>query len=473
MTTALAYLEFVSDATQQLLQGDWVTLSPTWMPACLVVCLLLSLNWLLRYGRAGVPLPRPEQGLLGLPHAVEQLTQVVESRLGSLEQRVQQLAEASSPPPLGSDGLSTVALAVDTVQDAMQQALKTKYQEWDPMNKLATLLKELLNKELADHVSNVKALVKSQPSGDYMAPVTTKLQQLLNLLEPAAKARETDAQQLGNVLQLQQTAGKVEQNRFSTLDSSVKNKIDTTYGEITGKLTTLGTDFRTLMNKHEEEHARLELLLTKLDGILGGLGPLPDKLYKQCDRIESLIRERTGSVQEDVNRLMGSQGQQHRDEVCLQKTHTRALESVQAVLADMGAAMSRPPVDSEGTTSLLGSVGALEETVQDLGKLLVEIKDKMTERLPTRAQPMGPPTGPGPHQDTGGATTVPSPSTGVMPTVVDLSSRLPLAPRPVQYGSQMSGLAAVTFSNGRTMLTPEEEFLGYPSPQMPGAFRRN
>ena len=107
----------------------------------------------------------------------------------------------------------------------------------------------------------------------------------------------------------------MEQNRFSTLDSSVKNKIDTTYGEITGKLTTLSTDFKTLMTKHEEEHARLELLLTKLDGILGGLGPLPDKLYKQCDRIESLIRERTGSVQEDVNRLMGSQGQQHRDEV--------------------------------------------------------------------------------------------------------------------------------------------------------------
>ena len=137
-----------------------------------------------------MPLPRSEQGLLGLPHAVEQLAQVVESRLGSLEQRVQQLAEASSPPLLGSDGLSTVALAVDTVQDAMQQALKTKYQEWDPMNTLATLLKELLNKELADHMSNVKALVKSQPSGDYMAPVTTKLQQLLNLLEAAAKARE-------------------------------------------------------------------------------------------------------------------------------------------------------------------------------------------------------------------------------------------------------------------------------------------
>ena len=110
MTTALAYLEFVSDATQQVLQGDWVTLSPTWMPAVLVACLLLSLNWLLRYGRAGMPLPSPEQGLLGLPHAVEQLTQVVESRLGSLEQRVQQLAEASSPPSLGSDGLSTRSL---------------------------------------------------------------------------------------------------------------------------------------------------------------------------------------------------------------------------------------------------------------------------------------------------------------------------------------------------------------------------
>ena len=215
------------------------------------------------------------------------------------------------------------------------------------------------------------------------------------------------------------------------------------------------------------------LLLTKLDGILGGLEPLPEKLYKQCDRMESLIRERTTSVQEDVNRLMGSQGQKHRDEVCLQKTHTRALESVQAALADMGAAMSKPPVDSEGTTILLGSVGTLEETVQELGKLLAEIKDKMTERLPTRTQPMAPPTGSAPHQDTGASTAVPQPPTGVMPTVVDLSSRLPLAPRPVQYGSQMSGLAAVTVSNGRTMLTPEEEFLGYPSSQMPGPFRRN
>ena len=122
----------------------------------------------------------------------------------------------------------------------MQQALGMKLQEWDPLNKLATLVKELLDKEFADHTSNVKALVQSQPPGDYMAPVTAKLQQLLNLLEAAAKARETDAQQLGNVLQLQQTAGKVEQNRFSTLDSSVKNKVDTTYGEIAGKLTTLG-----------------------------------------------------------------------------------------------------------------------------------------------------------------------------------------------------------------------------------------
>ena len=194
-------------------------------------------------------------------------------------------------------------------------------------------------------------------------------------------------------------------------------------------------------------------------------------MTKQCDRIEALLRERTSSLQEDINRLMGSSGQRHRDEVSCQRATTKALESVQAALADMGGAFSRPPVDSEGVSTLLNTISGVEETLQELCNTMQEIKDRgpLPERGPlprASSNPPAPHAGAGQAQDPyPGGSVGASPPT--MPTVVDLSSRLPIGPRPVHLSPAMSGLAAVTFSNGRTMLTPEDEFIGYPATQLP------
>ena len=450
----------VNSETAMLMRDTWA-----WPLGVFVLMVIgrLFLNCAGRRPALPSSFPSEHLGTQQLTQTLERVAQTLEGRLEHLEQTVAQLNRG----PQDDSSTSTATSVVDTFLDAMQRAM--------------TLQTETLGRELGQlSVKVTTALAEGNKNtvGPQWEQLKSLMEKTVEACKKAAEAKGTDPKQTESVLQALQNAGKLEQSRFGTLDKEIKGKIDTTCGELCNKIQTLSQEFHTLMTRHEEGHARLDFLSAKIEGLLANFEPLPEKVTKQCDRIEALLRERTSSLQEDINRLMGSSGQRHRDEVSCQRATTKALESVQAALADMGGAFSRPPVDSEGVSSLLNTISGIEETLQELCNTMQEIKDRgpLPERGPLPRASSNPPAlhaGAGQAQDPyPGGSVGASPPT--MPTVVDLSRCLPIGPRPVHLSPAMSGLAAVTFSNGRTMLTPEDEFIGYPATQLPTtSFRRH
>ena len=215
--------------------------------------------------------------------------------------------------------------------------------------------------------------------------------------------------------------------------------------------------FNKAMAKHDTDHSRLETLIAKLDGVISKLDKLPEKLSTQGDRTESLLRERTSSIQEDVNKLLGTVNAAFREEAGLHRTHRAALDGVQHTMAEMTAAMSRPPADSEGATQSLEVCRNIEGILTEAYQVIQEIRDRTPDRPPLRTPPTSSQQADPPMQPT-----------QQMPNVIDLSRRIP----PPMQGGGIPNLATVTLASGRTVLAPEEEVLGFSHPYSHLQFQR-
>ncbi|OLQ09285.1 hypothetical protein AK812_SmicGene7135 [Symbiodinium microadriaticum] len=343
---------------------------------------------------------------------------MLENMVQHLENRLQQLTVGSS-----DGGATTVTLSVDTVVDAVGQAINSKVLELRPFERVTSACSEALNSLNLTEKEALKELIT------LLKTVSSSLEDAKASSQKGADLAGGHTKQLDAIMQALQSAGQTEQARFGTLDKQLKVKMDVHQEEVLGKLSafeqsfvkTMDT-FNKAMAKHDTDHSRLEILIAKLDGVASKFDKLPEKLIAQGDRTESLLRERTSSIQEDVNKLLGTVNAAFREEAGLHRSHKAALEGVQHSMAEMTAALSRPPVDSEGATQSLEVCRNIEGIVTEAFQVIQEIRDRTPDRPPMRA----PPTGPQPAD--------PPPAGGGIPN-----------------------LATVTLASGRTVLAPEEE----------------
>ena len=366
-------------------------------------------------------------------------------------------------PPLmaqlgSSDSPGTVTMDISTVQETVEQALATKADLLLP--KASAKLEQTLKDQLDQMRTELGRLSFSSSDG-----VSKQLEKLVTNLD--------------SLQQLVTKAEQVEKTRFQTLDGSVKNKFENFETFLKGRLDTLETHVQSrvdllrsdmmtrfgsidsALERLSTAHEKLEYLVEKLDGVtdkLNGVGP---KILQQNDRIEACVRERTTSVQGDVNRLIGESSQQNRDHTILVRTLTKSLESLQASVASMGAALSQPPVDSAGTAQLVEMTGTIKQLLDTVSANVKEMVDKTSavpsmRGVPPQRDAVAQP--PVVHDFPAGTV-----SGGTMPPVIDLCSRIPapvaqrLAP---QQQVQQVPLATATVANGRQILIPEDEILG-------------
>ena len=335
---------------------------------------------------------------------------MLENMVQQLESRLQQLATGSS-----DGGVATVTLSVDTVVDAVGQAINSKVLELRPFEKVTSACSEALNSLNLTEKEALKELIT------LLKTVSSSLEDTKASSQKGADLAGGHTKQLDTILQALHSAGQTEQARFGTLDKQLKVKMDGHQEELLGKLSSFEQTFTKAMDtfnkamaKHDTDHSRLEILIAKLDGVISKFDKLPEKLTAQGDRTESLLRERTSSIQEDVNKLLGTVNAAFREEAGLHRNHKAALDGVQHSMAEMTAALSRPPADSEGATQSLEVCRNIEGIVTEAYQVIQEIRDRTPDRPPLRA----PPTGPQPADPT-----MQPPQQ--MPNVIDLSRRIP------------------------------------------------
>ncbi|OLQ13936.1 hypothetical protein AK812_SmicGene1927 [Symbiodinium microadriaticum] len=378
---------------------------------------------------------------------------MMENMVQHLESRLQQLVTVSS------DGsAATITLSVDTVVDAVGQAINSKLLELKPFEKVTGACSEALKSLNLTETEALKELIT------LLKTVSSSLEDTKASSQKGADLAGAHTKQLETILQALQAAGQTEQARFGTLDKQLKVKMDGHQEELLGKLSSFEQTFNKAMDtfnkamaKHDTDHSRLEILTAKLDGVVSKFDKLPEKLTAQGDRTESLLRERTSSLQEDVNKILGTVNAAFREEAGLHRSHKAALDGVQHSLAEMTAALSRPPVDSEGATQSLEVCRNIEGIVTEAYQVIQEIRDRTPDRPPMRAPPSGPQPADQPMQQP-----------QQMPSVIDLSRRIP---PPIQGGG-IPNLATVTLASGRTVLAPEEEVLGFTHPYPHLQFQR-
>ncbi|OLP99868.1 hypothetical protein AK812_SmicGene17548 [Symbiodinium microadriaticum] len=295
---------------------------------------------------------------------------MLENMVQHLENRLQQLTVGSS-----DGGATTVTLSVDTVVDAVGQAINSKMLELRPFERVTSACSEALNSLNSTEKEALKELIT------LLKTVSSSLEDAKASSQKGADLAGGHTKQLDAIMQALQSAGQTEQARFGTLDKQLKVKMDVHQEELLGKLSafeqsfikTMDT-FNKAMAKHDTDHSRLEILIAKLDGVVSKFDKLPEKLIAQGDRTESLLRERTSSIQEDVNKLLGTVNAAFREEAGLHRSHKAALEGVQHSMAEMTAALSRPPVDSEGATQSLEVCRNIEGIVTEAFQVIQEIR---------------------------------------------------------------------------------------------------
>eukprot|EP00439_Symbiodinium_sp_Y106_P065692 s29_g10.t1 len=336
------------------------------------------------------------------------------------------------------------------LSDALEQVLQKKLEAMQA--KVDALLLDLtasLRSTLKDEQEKTRAETGKQSLASF-----DSVNKMLETLQQAAAQAEKNERVLETFLK----------GRLDVLETHTKSRIDLLNGDLKDKLEAIDA---TLV-KHSTSHDRLDYLIEKLDGIcdkLAGVGP---KILQQNDRVEGCVRERTQSVQADLNKFWGECNQSNRDHSILVRTLNKSLEALQAAVASMGAAMGQPPVDSAGT-QLLGTVQEVAQQLEEVAEQVKEINDKNAAPPPAQRGPPArdlPQPGvshPSQMQDMAASSMVGSP----LPPVIDLCSRIPA---PVQRLGQ-TPLATVTLSNGRQILASEDEILGQNPPQF-ATFRR-
>ena len=149
--------------------------------------------------------------------------------------------------------------------------------------------------------------------------------------------------------------------------------------------------------------------MAKFEGLVEKLEAVPGRFTTATDRMEGIIRERTTSVQGDLNKMAGEVSHANREHTRLVRRLTASTDSLQATVANMGAAMSQPPVDSRGTTESLDLLKDMAAQVATLA----ETTDEVVKELQNR--PLPPPQAKAPpreHPAAGSAQTFAAPPGG-------------------------------------------------------------
>ncbi|CAE7736195.1 pol [Symbiodinium necroappetens] len=369
---------------------------------------------------------------------IEEVLRIVESKMGDIARMGDMgLLDKFSAmlSELMNSANSTLHLKIDALDSALQDTntrLTRRFQVVDAaLEKITDIVYPL--KDLLPRLDKLNGLFK-------------EIQEIQDMLSAMQKVVDT-------IVPSVQGASKAEQARFATLDGALKSKMDAVQAALEAVVKTAATQSTTTLDKLDEAIPRLQSAIVKIDN-------MPDKL----DRTESLFRERVENLQQQVGSLMGSTQTYAREEAGQLRNLIKATEALQNAMVELKAAFGAPPADSPGITPMLelarntdSGVQELGTVVQELSVVLTEIKDKLPDRPPYRP----PPTQQGPQE----APVVPQAQQAGMPSVIDLSSRLPPGPsRYPMHASPAPGGVAVTFPSGRTMYATEDEILGYPIP---------
>ena len=398
----------------------------------------------------GTPAPTTADGGMttSLPQQVvdfiiEEVLRIVESKMGDIARMGDMgLLDKFSAmlSELMNSANSTLHLKIDALDSALQDT-----------NTRLTRRFQVVDAALEKITDIVYPLKDLQPSVDKLNGLFKEVQEIQDMLGAVQKVIDT----------IVPSISKAEQARFATLDGALKSKMDAVQAALETAVKTAATQSTAMLDKLDEAVPRLQSAIAKIDN-------MPDKL----DRTESLFRERVENLQQQVGSLVGSTQTYHREEAGQLRNLIKATEALQNSMVELKAAFGPPPADSPGITPMLelarntdSAVQELGSVVQELAGVLTEIKDKLPDRPPFRA----PPTQQCP-QEAPVVQQAPQPG---MPSVIDLSSRLPPGPaRYPMHASPAPGGVAVTFPSGRTMYATEDEILGYqttghPMPQGP------
>ena len=183
-----------------------------------------------------------------------------------------------------TDGPAAKNLAVSTVRDTVDQCLDDK---WKAMRQA-----QLEDTEKLAQKAN-----------------TDQTKQFLDKYKEVQTALDAQKQQIEALSQLTSQAGKTEQVRFQTLDGAVRNRVEVMETNVKSRLDLLSSDLTDKFHAVETAQARLDVYVAKLEGLVEKMETIPGKFGSSTDRVESLVRERTTSVQQDVNKLAGHGGE--------------------------------------------------------------------------------------------------------------------------------------------------------------------
>ena len=387
---------------------------------------------------SGVGITLPQQVV---DFIIEEVLRIVESRMGDIARMGDMgLLDKFSAmlSELMNSANSTLHLKIDALDsDSALQDTNTR------LTRRFQVVDAALEK-ITDIVYPLKDLL---PRLDKLTGLFKEIQEIQDMLSAMQKVVDT-------VVPSVQGASKAEQSRSATLDGALKSKMDAVQAALEAVVKTAATQSTTTLDKLDEAIPRLQSAIAKTDN-------MPDKL----DRTESLFRERVENLQQQIGSLMGSTQTHAREEAGQLRNLIKATEAVQNAMVELKAAFGAPPADSPGIRPMLelarntdSGVQELGTVVQELSVVLTEIKDKLPDRPPYRP----PPTQQCPQE----APVVQQAQQAGMPSVIDLSSRLPPGPsRYPMHASPAPGGVAVTFPSGRTMYATEDEILGH---QIPG-----
>ena len=129
--------------------------------------------------------------------------------------------------------------------------------------------------------------------------------------------------------------------------------------------------------------------MAKFEGLVEKLEAVPGRFTTATDRMEGLIRERTTSVQGDLNKMAGEVSHANREHTWLVRRLTASTDSLQATVANMGAAMSQPPVDSRGTAESLDLLKDMAAQVATLAETMDEVVKELQEQASSTAAAQG------------------------------------------------------------------------------------
>ena len=171
---------------------------------------------------------------------------------------------------------------------------------------------------------------------------TAQLKKYLDKHKEVQQSVEALTKQVEALTQMHAQAGKTEQVRFQTLDGAVRSRIEVVETNVKSRIDLLSSDMVEKFQATETTQARLDVYVAKFEGLVEKLEAVPGRFTTATDRMEGIIRERATSVQGDLNKMAGEVSHANREHTGLVRRLTASTDSLQATVANMGAAMSQP-----------------------------------------------------------------------------------------------------------------------------------